>query len=308
MSRTILASACDRFDFQRPWGLQLIGLDEEKHKNDRLESLQRFYAVHDPDNIQHAKEILERCEDDANHWKEPWKLLKERCGVDPTNLHPTANQETATANLTEAELELLDQIIVQIGKAHEDESRGKKKEKKKFWNFRGSRKEDQTEKMTTSSNETVEKVETESFGSESLNASSIEKHKVADNALKESSSDSDNPAREQNEDCDFEHTIALGSSVDKSEKTTLEQSSPSLPKHCLPVWDYRATYGDDEVHSIRWESQLLLKLCRDNLLNEFMSVAGKEALKHTVASALLAATALPSAVFSAMNSVDGVWT
>mmetsp|Transcript_1408 Transcript_1408/g.1891 ORF Transcript_1408/g.1891 Transcript_1408/m.1891 type:complete len:892 (+) Transcript_1408:161-2836(+) len=310
LSRTILVSGWlrDGFDFQRPWGLELIGLDEEKNKDDRLELLQRFYAVHNPDKVQYAKEILERYEDGTNHWKELWELLKERYGVDPTNLYPIAKQEIAAANLTEAEVDLLDQIIVQIGKAHEDESGGKQKEKKKFWNFRGARKEEQTRKMNTSSNETLENVETESISSKTLNASSIERNKVTENASKELSSDSNNLTRQKNEDNDFEHTITLGSSVDKSEKTILEQSSPSVPRHCLPVWDYRATYGDDEVYSIRWESQLLLELCRDNLLNEFMSVAGKEALKHTVASTLLAATALPSAVFSAMNSIDGVWT
>mmetsp|Transcript_15633 Transcript_15633/g.23997 ORF Transcript_15633/g.23997 Transcript_15633/m.23997 type:complete len:936 (+) Transcript_15633:35-2842(+) len=359
LSRTIFLSGWlrDGFDFQRPFGVELVGIDEEK-ESDRLELLQRFYAIHNPENIQFAKQILEKYSDNDSHWKELWRLLETKYGADPSHLYPITEEETAAGNLTGAEVELLDQIIVQVGKAHEDESEGKQKEKKRFWNFRGSRKEEQAEKMVSRiKKESSEKNPSKLFESTSSSVSPINKDSVRENAS--IASDNNNPTEQQNGEDDFEkvvlglsedqrtknpieqkdgegsfekafvdpsddditknrtiqkdsedgfNKVAVGPSNDQSTKKIVEQTLQSVSRHCPPVWDYCATYGGGELYSIRWESQLLLKLCRDNVLNDVMSVAGKEALRHTVASTLLAAAALPSAIFSAMNSIDEVWT
>jgi hypothetical protein len=81
------------------------------------------------------------------------------------------------------------------------------------------------------------------------------------------------------------------------------------PKHLATVWDYQANYGG-ELYIVKWESELMLDLCNSvaDLAYEMASMAGKEVLKQTIAATLILAAAIPTAIYSAMNSLDSTWT
>jgi Protein of unknown function (DUF726) len=80
-------------------------------------------------------------------------------------------------------------------------------------------------------------------------------------------------------------------------------------KHLATVWDYHATYGG-ELYTVRWESDLLEELCMSviDLAADVVTGATTHLLKFTVLSALAAALAVPAALKSAANMIDGTWT
>jgi Protein of unknown function (DUF726) len=80
-------------------------------------------------------------------------------------------------------------------------------------------------------------------------------------------------------------------------------------KHLATVWDYHATYGG-ELYTVRWESDLLEELCVSviDLAADVVTGATTHLLKFTVLSALAAALAVPAALKSAANMIDGTWT
>lgn len=80
-------------------------------------------------------------------------------------------------------------------------------------------------------------------------------------------------------------------------------------KHLSTVWDYHATYGG-ELYTVRWESDLLEELCLSviDLAADVVTGATTHLLKFTVLSALAAALAVPAALKSAANMIDGTWT
>ena len=79
--------------------------------------------------------------------------------------------------------------------------------------------------------------------------------------------------------------------------------------HLATVWDYHATYGG-ELYTVRWESDLIEELCMSviDLAADVVTGATKQLLKYTVLSALATALAIPVALKSAADMIDGTWT
>lgn len=88
-----------------------------------------------------------------------------------------------------------------------------------------------------------------------------------------------------------------------------DETDSSKIKHLATVWDYHATYGG-ELYTIRWESDLLEELCMSviDLAADVVTGATTHLLKFTVLSTLAAALAVPVALKSAANMIDGTWT
>ena len=66
----------------------------------------------------------------------------------------------------------------------------------------------------------------------------------------------------------------------------------------------------DRLYTVRWESKLLVELCDSvvDLAADLVSGATTQILKHTALATLVAAVALPVALTSAANMIDGTWT
>ena len=120
LSRTICISGwlTDRTDFQRPWG---ITPTQPKIK-DKVEILQRFYRVYNPDLIPMCKNLLKRWKSEEATF---WELLEDKYGSNPDTLLPLKFGPLHDAALTEDELKLLDKLIAEIDEVH-----GKKKKSK----------------------------------------------------------------------------------------------------------------------------------------------------------------------------------
>lgn len=88
-----------------------------------------------------------------------------------------------------------------------------------------------------------------------------------------------------------------------------DDSENSKTKHLATVWDYEATYGG-ELYTVRWESSLIEELCNSvtDLAAGVVTGATTHLLKFTALSTLVAAMALPAALKSAANLIDGTWT
>lgn len=86
-------------------------------------------------------------------------------------------------------------------------------------------------------------------------------------------------------------------------------STTKPPKHLKTVWDYQNRYGG-ELYTVRWESKLLLELCDSvvDLAADLVTGATTQILRHTALATLVAAVALPVALTSAANMIDGTWT
>ena len=104
----------DKSDFQRPWGVQ----PTDPPIQDKVELLQRFYSVHNPDLVPAAEAIWKR------HREQPgklWHLLETKYGCNPDHVFAKENSDNyknkdEASSLTEKEIKRLDQIIVAIGK------------------------------------------------------------------------------------------------------------------------------------------------------------------------------------------------
>eukprot|EP00984_Skeletonema_dohrnii_P024735 scaffold13862_cov72-Skeletonema_dohrnii-CCMP3373.AAC.1 len=74
--------------------------------------LERFYFIHNPDNVHRVPEILK-------HWKgryfQLWRALKEKYGSDPSNLFPLRNGPRISAELTHEEGLSVDFLIDELG-------------------------------------------------------------------------------------------------------------------------------------------------------------------------------------------------
>ena len=99
------------------------------------------------------------------------------------------------------------------------------------------------------------------------------------------------------------------SNSNSEESTSSNENSKKPPKHLKTVWDYQNRYGG-ELYTVRWESKLLVELCDSvvDLAADLVSGATTQILKHTALATLVAAVALPVALTSAANMIDGTWT
>ena len=115
----------DEFDFQRPWGVTPTNLS-------RLELLERFFSVVDPDRVKDAKELVKpfrgsgKQDDPAKtdeHWQVFTESLKEQYGKSPDELLPLRERAVKISN---EEQTTLKEIFVTILQADSKSSSGNK--------------------------------------------------------------------------------------------------------------------------------------------------------------------------------------
>lgn len=98
----------DHCDFQRPWGVQ----PKDPPIRDRLELLERFYAVHKPENIHRCQEILTRWQ---GHEGKLWGIINQKYGRDPSHLFPLENGPRDHATLTVDQSEVIINLFIELG-------------------------------------------------------------------------------------------------------------------------------------------------------------------------------------------------
>jgi Protein of unknown function (DUF726) len=98
----------DPCDFQRPWGVQ----PSNPPIRDRLELLERFYAVFKPENVSRCEEILTRWQ---GHETKLWAIIQEKYGRDPSHLFPLEEGPRDCANLTVDQREVILNLFIELG-------------------------------------------------------------------------------------------------------------------------------------------------------------------------------------------------
>jgi hypothetical protein len=268
--RTVFLSGWlgDVFDFQRPWGVQPTNPALE----DKLELLERFYAVHYPELVPYSKDILKRWEGEEALL---WELLKNKYGTDPSHLFPLKTGPRFDAALSDTEEVMLDKLIIQVGELCGNKEKKSKADKKA------------KPAKANAGNDQPKASKSTALG----NAKSPE---TAPPNGTSSENSSDPPSNAS----DFEIVVL-------SEK---KEGESELPKHLSTVWDYGANYGG-EYYTVKWESQLIMDISDSvrDLAKNFVSKGAKKALEQTVAATLILAAALPSAIYGAMSCIDGEW-
>jgi len=317
LARTICISGWlrDHFDFQRPWGVTPNFFGKDKKKKNHyylLELLERFYAIHDPDLVPSSRMILN--ENDWNKDNKLWTLLGEKYGVNPDHVFPLNYGPRIEAELNSNEEEVLDNIFnIAIMNNNNDEeiildnddAEKNKKKKSNFWDYmlkKENAKIKNIDEPTTSSsarNSFMKKIR------QKVTAAKPEEQQQLEEEL------SIKEKQQQKNHLEFEEESSIAQTSQCSSKNdtlSLSSSSSSFPAHLSTVWDYHANYGG-ELYTVQWESGMLLELCRSvlDLALDMVSKAGQEVLRQTVASPLIFAAALPSAVISGLNSIDEPW-
>jgi hypothetical protein len=250
---------------------------------DRLELLERFYSVHNPDHVSRCSKILSKWK---NEEEALWRLLKKKYGRDPDELFPIEEGKKLRGSLTLEEDEVLDQLFVELG--HISEASFLDEEARSLWKS--------------------------SFGPrpKSINEESPPRESRRSTSLEDSLRGSRVGCVETT--AKGEASLLTGfadtapASTENNDKEKKDKESPP-PKHLLTVWDYQATYGG-ELYTIKWESRLLMELCDSvtDMAVEFLENATRQILKATALSALLTAVAVPTVMLQAMNVIDGTWT
>jgi hypothetical protein len=115
LCRTICISGwlVDECDFQRPWGV-LVPWDPPL--TNKLELLQRFYAIHNPPLVVNAEAILKKWEGREDQF---WNLLKETYGQNANDDNVPLSmlgRENRTYELSTEEEALMNHLIAEVGK------------------------------------------------------------------------------------------------------------------------------------------------------------------------------------------------
>lgn len=284
LNRTVCISGwlTDRNDFQRPWGITPTDPPASK-----LEKLQRFYRVYNPDLIPVCENLLKRWKKEENTF---WELLEDKYGCNPDTLFPLRFGPMYDAALTEMEVKVLDSIIVEIG-----EVRGKQKAEKH------AHLPDHVQSTIVDTPKDFMKERTSEFTSDQIDdAASLVSFSEEKHGEKKE-------AEEKKETPRFQRLCYASVFEQVAPSSSLEKLIP--PSHLATVWDFSSRYGG-EVYSLRWETHMLLKLCqcfRDVALQATAS-AGQQALKFMVANTLALWASVPIYVVQAMNSIDETWS
>ena len=264
----------DDHDFQRPWGI----MPSRPPLADRLELLERFYAIHRPGHILKCSKVLDSWRGEEEHL---WRLLRSNYGRDPDHLFPLDDGPRYRASLTHEQQEVVDQIFVQLGCTVSEA---------------GDSVSERTQRQRTPFQRLD--LDQQRFHTDSFNASLLDSlYGPHSDDLRETFSESDSSQAHSSS------TVAQDGDIEKDEARLAKI------KHLATVWDYQTTYGG-ELYSVRWESKLLEELCYSvvDLASDVVTGATGHLLKYTVLSALAAAMALPVALKSAANMIDGTWT
>lgn len=271
----------DKCDFQRPWGVS----PTNPPIADRLELLERFYSVHNPDHVARCSKILSKWKNEEDAL---WRLLKKKYGRDPDELFPIGEGARLRGSLTLEEDEVLDQLFVELG--HISEAAFLDEEARSMWksSFRSRPK-------------TVSEVSPPrgSRFNESRSTSLEDSLRGSRTGCVENTSAEGEAALLSG----FGNATSTANNKDQKDKES------SAPKHLLTVWDYQATYGG-ELYTIKWESRLLMELCDSvtDMAVDILENATRQILKTTALSTLLTAVAVPTVMLQAMNIIDGSWT
>jgi len=284
LSRTICISGwlTDKCDFQRPWGLTPTTPAPIK-----LEKLQRFYRIYNPDLIPVCNNLLKRWKKEMSTF---WDLLEDKYGCNPDTLFPLRFGPMHDAALTEVEILLLDKLIMEIGEA------------------RGKRKEAENADLpihiqsAIASSKSTNRVDT-SLAPEG--GAMVAVHGSGGGEMED-------PEGSENKDDDgdsnrFQRQCYASVFEQVAPSSSLDKLIP--PAHLATVWDFSSRYGG-EVYTLHWESQVLLKLClcfRDVALSATAS-AGQQAIRLMVANTLYLAASVPIYLVQAMNSIDETWS
>lgn len=259
----------DNCDFQRPWGLS----PSRPPIDDRLELLERFYSVHRPKHVPKCGKILTSWKSEE---RQLWNLIRQNYGRDPDHLFPLEDGPRFRGSLSHEQQEVVDQLFSQLG-----------------CNTTLAHVVDNTQKQQQTPSERIK------FG-----------HKQGTGWLIGDSlhdSHADNPSNS------FRDESTSNFSLEFEDASTgapaQDYSDVSKIKHLATVWDYQATYGG-ELYTVRWESDLLEELCDsvNDLAADVVTGATTHLLKFTALSMLVSAIALPVALKSAANMIDGTWT
>jgi hypothetical protein len=281
----------DNRDFQRPWGVS----PSHPRIVDKKELLERFYFIHNPDNVYRVGEILK-------HWKgryfQLWKALGKKYGRDPSGLFPLESGPRISAELTHEEGEEVDFIIDELGCFPKNKHPKKAPPKPRSSTPADTKITQAQEHLRDSSL----KPKTWLPGSFSMTSTEIA---ASLSLFSESESSNFNDT--------FIHTTGSASNTSnrvRTQSSDLPKTPPttSPPKHLLTVWDYHANYGG-ELYTVQWESELLMELCdsvSDQLIEWGIS-ATKTILHTTVFATLMTAVTLPYTLILAANAIDSSW-
>jgi hypothetical protein len=304
LSRTICVSGwlIEKTDFQRPWGLTPTQPPCKK-----VEKLQRFYRIYNPDLIPVCDNLLKRWKKEESTF---WELLEDKYGSNPDTLFPLKYGPMHDASLTEAETYLLDKLLVEIG-----EARGKQKESEHA-NLPdhvhsaiagGGRSQDELAFDSGFNDEIEDGSETFMPPTDTTASLALEDdiHSIPSTNSKTTSK---REAKVEAPSPNHHQRQCYASVFEQvAPSSSLEKLIP--PEHLTTVWDFSSRYGG-EVYTVHWEAGMLMKLClclRDVALTATAS-AGQQALRLMVANSLAMMAAVPVYVVQAMNAIDETWS
>jgi len=287
---------CDYFLCCSKWGVS----PSHPRIVDKQELLERFYFVHNPDNVFRVGEILK-------HWKgryfQLWRALGQKYGRDPSNLFPLTVGPRISADLTHEEEEAVDYLLGELGYAHRKKTAN---EPSMFGVKPHHTINDESKKPRGSPPAESKKVYS---AQQILKESSMRPKKWLPSGSDLASSLSLFSESETNFLLDNStHSATSASSI--VFKPAAEQGAASPPpKHLLTVWDYHANYGG-ELYTVQWESELLMELCDSvtDLMIEWGISATRTILHTTVFATLMTAVTLPYGLVLAANTIDSSWT
>jgi len=287
----------DPKDFQRPWGVS----PSHPRIVDKQELLERFYYIHNPDNIPKVPEILK-------HWKGRyfllWKSLREKYGTDPSNLFPLVRGSRITANLTHEEGEAVDYLLGELG--YTTRKKNERRKPAEAASVSGT--------LHSSPNATPNEARKQS-AQQHIKDSSLKPKKSLLETMNAELARS-GPLSLFSEDTNSTsindgstHTVGSMPASSKNAKTNADIANNPPPKHLLTVWDWQAIFGG-ELYTVRWESELLMELSdsvTDQML-EWTISATKTILHTTVFATLMTAVTIPYSLALAANAIDSSWT
>jgi len=308
----------DARDFQRPWGVS----PSHPRIVDKQELLERFYFVHNPDNVFRVPEILK-------HWKgryfQLWRALREKYGTDPSNLFPLEEGPRINAKLTHEEGEAVDFLLDELGYFPKKKKKEKKTASKSQFFGMKSEEDSNNEPPTRQKSSPPAETKRLQLAQQQLKDSSLKANKWLPEGLSVNTSEiaSTLSLFSESETNSVNSTNSTGPSPDANSNPNQDGNNNTTnkspiaadlaknppPKHLLTVWDYHANYGG-ELYTVQWESELIMELCdsvSDQMIEWGVS-ATKTILHTTVFATLMTAVTLPYSLVLAANVIDSSWT
>jgi Protein of unknown function (DUF726) len=255
----------DECDFQRPWGVT----PSRPRIRDRLELLERFYAVHSPEHIPKSAKIL-------SSWKgqetQLWNILQHKYGRDPSHLFPLENSSRRNNSLSHEQREMVSRMFTELGYICSSSA--------EVPGSRGCKRYPNEKRMEiTKAHDGEIGMRDDTVGNEV--SGSFSRH--SDDILLSISSD--------------------------SESTSDKDSAAVLPRHISTVWDYQSIYsGELYTVRWETEILTDLCDSVADLAFDVLSGGTRELLKLTALSTLMTAIAVPYALVNAANIIDSTWT